>query len=187
VDRDRPYASPECSVVLRMSLQWYALRSKPNSEDALWRDATARGFEVYYPRTRVQPVNPRARKTKPYFPGYMFVRADIASAGYSTFAWMPYSKGLVRCGSDPSPVPDPLIHAMRRRVESINAAGGELFDGLKRGQAVAIQAGAFAGSEAIFDSRLSGSQRVRILLQLLNKQWLPLELPAGQVRRKDRR
>jgi transcription antitermination factor NusG len=84
-------------------------------------------------------------------------------------------------------VPDPLIHAMRRRVESINAAGGELFDGLKRGQAVAIQAGAFAGSEAIFDSRLSGSQRVRILLQLLNKQWLPLELPAGQVRRKDRR
>jgi transcription antitermination factor NusG len=169
-----------------MSLQWYALRSKPNREDALWHQATARGFEVYYPRTRVQPVNPRARKVKPYFPGYMFVQADMASTGYSAFAWMPYSHGLVLCGSEPSPVPDPIILAMQRRVGQINAAGAEP-DSLTPGQVVEIQAGAFAGFEAIFDSRLSGSQRVRILLQLLNKHWLPLELPAGQVRRKNRR
>ncbi len=170
-----------------MTVAWYALRSKPNMEDALWREARARGFEVYYPRSRVHPVNPRARKVKPYFPGYMFVQADIDVVGYSTFAWMPYSHGLVLCGSDPSPVPEVLINGLRRHLDEIKAAGGELFAGLKPGEVVRIQSGPFAGYEALFDSRLPGSQRVRVLLQLLSKPRLPLELPAGQIQRINRR
>jgi len=170
-----------------MTLQWYALRSKPNREDALSREAGARGFQVYYPRIRVQPVNPRARKVKAYFPGYMFVQADMGVVGFSTFAWLPYSNGLVFCGSEPSAVPDPLISAIRRHVDGINAAGGELFAGLKAGDVVSIQDGPFAGCEAIFDARLPGNQRVRVLLQLLTKQSVPLELPSGDIQRKDRR
>ena len=54
-----------------MSLQWYALRSKPNKEGPLWREVHAQGFEVFYPEIRVQPVNPRSRKVRPDFPGYM--------------------------------------------------------------------------------------------------------------------
>ena len=169
-----------------MTLRWYALRSKPNREEALWGEATARGFQVYYPRIRVQPVNPRARKIKPYFPGYMFVQAHIEAVGFSTFAWMPYSNGLVFCGSEPSPVPDVLINAIRRHLDDVNAAGGELFDGLKPGDIVEIQAGPFSGYEAIFDSRLPGNQRVRVLLELLSKGSLPLELPSGQIQRKNR-
>jgi transcriptional antiterminator RfaH len=171
----------------KMTLQWYALRSKPNREEALWREATARGFQVYYPRTRVQPVNPRSRKIKAYFPGYMFVQAQIDAVGFSAFAWMPYSSGLVFCGSEPSPVPDALVNAIRRHLDDVNAAGGELFDGLKQGDGVSIQDGPFAGYEAIFDSRLPGNQRVRVLLQLLSKQRLPLELPSGQIRRTNHR
>ena len=170
-----------------MTLQWYALRSKPNREDALWREAEARGFQVYYPRVRVQPVNPRARKVKAYFPGYMFVQADMSVVGFSTFAWLPYSNGLVFCGSEPSTVPDALVGAIRRHLDNLNAAGGELFAGLKAGDIVAIQDGPFAGHEAIFDSRLPGNQRVRVLLKLLTKQSMPLEMPSGQIQRKNRR
>jgi transcription antitermination factor NusG len=169
-----------------MTLQWYALRSKPNREDALWREAGARGFQVYYPRVRVQPVNPRARKVKAYFPGYMFVQADMSVVGFSTFAWLPYSNGLVFCGSEPSPVPEALVNAIRRHLDGVNAAGGELFAGLKTGDVVSIQDGPFAGYEAIFDSRLPGNQRVRVLLQLLTKQSVPLELPSGAIQRKNR-
>ena len=68
---------------------------------------------MYYPRIRVQPVNPRARKIKPYFPGYLFVQADIQAAGQSALAYMPHSGGLVCCGSEPAPVPDTLIRAIR--------------------------------------------------------------------------
>ena len=79
---------------------------------------------------------------------------------------------------------DALIAALRRHVNAVNAAGGELFDGMKQGETVSIQAGPFTGYEAIFDARLPGSQRVRVLLKLLNKNQVPLELPAGQIKRR---
>lgn len=169
-----------------MAKQWYGLRSKPNGEEALWREASARGFDIYFPRTRVHPVNPRARKTKAYFPGYMFVQTDIKAVGISAFAWMPYSNGLVSFGSEPASVSEVLINAIRRRVDEINAAGGELFDRLKRGESVTIRDGPFAGYEALFDMRVSGSERVRVLLKLLSRQQVPLELPAEQIQRNNR-
>ncbi len=166
-------------------MRWYVLRSKPNREEALWLEATARGFQAYYPSLRVQPVNPRSRKVRPYFPGYLFVRTRLADVGQSVFSWMPYSQGLVSFGGDPAEVPEELVQAIRKRVEQLNASGGEhlaaLAD-LKQGEVVVIEDGPFAGYQAIFDARVSGSQRVRVLLKLLQSQQTKLELPAAQVR-----
>jgi transcriptional antiterminator RfaH len=167
-----------------MPLHWYALRSKPRKEDVVWKQARDQGFEVFYPRLRVQPVNPRARKVKPYFPGYLFVRADLEAVGQSTFQWMPHSTGLVCFGGEPAPVPENLIHAIRRRVEEIAEAGGEVFDGLRQGDAVRISYGPFEGYEAIFDARIPGSVRVRVLLQLLNERRVPVELEAAHIQKK---
>ena len=48
-----------------MSVLWYAMRSKPRKEDALWRQLRAQGFEVFHPRVRVHRVNPdRDRRTR---------------------------------------------------------------------------------------------------------------------------
>jgi transcriptional antiterminator RfaH len=168
-----------------MAEHWYALRCKPRKEDVVWRQVRSQGFEVFYPRLRVQPVNPRASKYRPYFPGYMFVQANIEAVGLSTFQWMPHAIGLVSFGDEVPVVPDNLIHAIQRRVDEIAAAGGELFDGLNRGDAIVINEGPFSGYEAIFDARLPGSERVRVLLQLLNSQrQVPIELNAGQIKRK---
>lgn len=169
-----------------MSLQWYTLRSKRNKEGPLWREVHARGFEVFYPQICVQPVNPRSRKVHPYFPGYMFVHMDLTTVGLSAFRWMPHSYGLVIFGSDPSSVPEDLIHALHRRVEAINEAGGENLDGLKHGETITIHGGPFKGYEALFDARLPGGERVRVLLKLLEKRLVPLELPAGLIQQKTR-
>jgi len=159
-----------------MTDYWYALRSKPRKEEVVWKQ---------YPRMRVQPVNPRSRKVRPYFPGYMFVRTDIEKVGLSTFRWMPHAMGLVCVGEEPARVPDNLIHAIRKKVDEIAAAGGELFDGLNRGDKVVISAGPFEGYEAIFDTRIPGSERVRVLLQFLNSQrQVPVELDSGAIKRK---
>ncbi len=168
-----------------MGLNWYALRSKPRKEDVLWKQLQVQGYEVFYPRLRVHTVNPRARQVKAYFPGYMFVQVDLVQTGLSAFKWMPHSLGLVSFGDEPSIVPENLIYAIRRRVEEIALAGGELFDGLRSGDSVVISEGPFAGYEAIFDTRLPGSQRVRVLLQLLtNQRNIPVELQAGQIKRR---
>ena len=169
-----------------MNTNWYALRSKPNKEDYLWRQASALGFDVFYPRITTQPVNPRARKVRPYFPGYLFVRVEPREAGQSALMWMPYSQGLVGFDGQPASIPEGLIQAIRRRTEAACQAGRDFLGGLEAGEEINIQAGPFSGYEAIFDMRLPGTERVRVLLNLLSKQQIPLELPAGYIERKKR-
>ena len=167
-----------------MADSWYALQSKSNKENALYEQLLNQGFEVFYPRIRVNPVNPRARKIRPYFPGYMFVRTDLVAVGLSTFQWMPFSRGMILFDQDPAPVPDSLISAIQRRVEQVNTAGGEIFVGIDKGDEVFIHDGPFTGYEAIFDVRLPGSERVRVLIKLLSQRQVPVELHVGQIRQK---
>jgi transcriptional antiterminator RfaH len=167
-----------------MANHWYAMRSKPRKEDVIWRQMQNRGFETFYPRLRVNPVNPRSRKLRPYFPGYLFVMVDLEEVGQSLFQWMPHSMGLVSFGGEPAQVPPHLIEAIRTRLEQVNAAGGEVFDGLKVGDTVRISEGPFKGYEAIFDARLPGSERVRVLLELLGSQrQVPVELDVSHIQR----
>jgi transcription antitermination factor NusG len=167
-----------------MPLHWYALRSKPRKEDAAWKQVRERGIEVFYPRLRVNPVNPRSRKYRPYFPGYLFVHTDIEDVGLSTFQWLPHTTGLVSYGGEPAPVPDNLVFAIRQRLDEIASAGGEVFDDLHKGDTVRINFGPFEGFEAIFDTRLPGSERVRVLLEFLNHRYIPIELEAGHLQAK---
>ena len=165
-----------------MTSTWYVLHSKPNKEEFLFDQLQANRMEAFCPHIRVQPVNPHARKVKPYFPGYVFVQVDRENVKTSALAWMPGANGLVAFDGCPADVPESLIHAIRRRVNEINAAGGELLESLRSGDTVTIQDGPFAGYRAIFDSRISGADRVRVLLKLLQKRQVPLELAVGQIR-----
>ncbi|UCF27213.1 MAG: hypothetical protein JSW42_11280, partial [Chloroflexota bacterium] len=90
-------------------------------------------------------------------------------------------------GGEPATVPENLIHMVRKRVDEIAEAGGEFYDGLKAGDPVRISSGPFAGYEAIFDARLPGTERVRVLIQMLSDRSIPVELKAGQVQRKHKR
>ena len=139
---------------------------------------------MFAPRIRVQVVNPRAHKVRAYFPGYIFVRVNLETLGRSVLQYVPGSAGLISFGGEPAFVPDGLIQAIRQRVDEINSSGGELFDVLKSGETVLVHSGPFAGYEAIFDVRLPGTERVRVLLKLLRNRKMPVELPAGYVRPK---
>lgn len=165
-----------------MAVQWYAIRSKPNKEEALWRELEARDVETFYPRIQVNPVNPRSRRIRAYFPGYLFIHVDLEKVGAAPLQFIPHSQGVVTFDSVPPVVPDNLIAALRRRVEEVNAGGGIEFEGLEPGQRVYIHDGPFEGYHAIFDVRLSGSERVRVLIELLNRRQLPLEIQVGQIR-----
>jgi len=119
-----------------MEKRWYVLRSKPRKERALCKFARSQGHVIFYPTIPVNPVNPRAAKIQPYFPGYLFAHTDLSQVGASTFHWMPFSQGLVRVGGDPTYVPDNIINALHRRIEEIWDVGGTAFDGLDKGDHV---------------------------------------------------
>jgi transcriptional antiterminator RfaH len=163
---------------------WYALHSHPNKEELLWQQLLAREIECFYPRIPANPVNPRARKIRAYFPGYLFVNADLESLGISSFQWMPYTTGLIMFGGEPANVPEALIYTLRQRVDEITRAGGLVLEEVKNGERVVIQDGPFTGYEAIFDVRLPGKERVRVLLQMLTRRTVPLVLNARQIKKK---
>jgi transcriptional antiterminator RfaH len=162
---------------------WYVLRSKPNKEDFLWGQVLAHQIEVFYPSIRVKAVNPRARKVKPYFPGYLFIRVELDEVSKSFWHWLPGSSGLISFNETPALVPEALVDAIRRKCEAINAAGGEQLASLQHGDPVTIQSGPFAEYEAIFDKCISGNERVRVLLKVLKDGRIPVELPVEQVKR----
>ena len=164
-------------------INWYVLHSKPHMEESVWRQVQAQGFEVFYPRLRVNPVNPRARKVKPYFSRYLFVQADLDVVGLSTFQWMPGAIGLVCFGGVPPPVPNILVEAIRQNVDIINTTGGEAWSHFKIGDSISVLEGPFAGYEGVFDARLNGRERVRVLLRLLNDRVLSVEMRVTQLKR----
>lgn len=166
-----------------MALSWYAIRSKPNKEDFLAGQLEAYGVEVFYPRIFVKTVNPRARKVRAYFPSYLFVHVDLEKVSTSTLRWMPGAVSLISFDGEPAMVPDLLIAAIRRQVEFINASQKKFVEELKPGDSVLVQDGPFAGYEAIFDGRISGRDRVRVLLNFLQKRQVPLDLQEGQIGR----
>lgn len=147
--------------------QWYVLSIKPHKERAVFRYLQTQDIEVYYPVLHVKPVNPRSRRERPFFPGYMFVRIDLADEGDNRLRWIPGTRGLVRFGERPALVPEIFVTELRRRVQEFEEAQQDGKE-LQKGDRVRIIKGPFAGYEAIFDAHLSGKDRVQVLLAFLN-------------------
>ncbi len=162
-------------------MDWMVMQSKPNHEAALERELFSRGITVYYPHLRMKPVNPRSRKVRPFLPGYLFVQVDLHHVGFSELNWIPFSKGLLAFDGMVSTVPDAMVQEIRRKIDLVNAAGGEQLQGLKRGEHVRILHGPFEGYEAIFDLTLPGQERVRVLIELVSHRQVPMTVPAGYI------
>ena len=165
-----------------MSAAWYVVRSKANKEDFLARQLVSYGIKTFYPGINVKPVNPRARKVRAFFPGYLFVYVDLEKISASTLHWMPGAINLVSFDGKPAYVPDILVSAIEQQVNQINISSKNILLGLTPGDVVSIQDGPFAGYEAIFDGQISGRERVRVLLTYLQNRQLPVELRESQIK-----
>jgi transcriptional antiterminator RfaH len=166
-----------------MTASWYAIRSKPNKEEFLAGQLRVHGLDVYCPVLHVKPVNPRSRKVRPYFPNYLFVHVDLDMVNTSDLRWMPGNSGLVSFDGNPASVPDLLIATLKKQVDQHNEILQNQTKNYQAGEPVLIQSGPFAGYEAVFDTNISGQDRVRVLLSLLQGRKMPVEIDGRQIRR----
>lgn len=162
-------------------LRWYVMQSKPRKEAFLSERLRIQRIDVYLPSIRVKPVNPRARKEQPFFPGYLFVHVDLEEIPISEFRRISGSIGLVCYGGEPAHVGDALIREIQTQVEEITDSADRYVDRFRSGDLVVIKDGPFATYKAMFDCRLSGQDRVRVLLELLQGQKMRLELSGRQL------
>lgn len=163
-----------------MAINWYVLHSKPNQEEFLWEQLSNRDVEVYYPYLIVKPVNPRSRTRRALFPGYLFVHFDLHNENLSTLLHLPGAANLVSFGGEPAIVPEGIVQAIKRKVEQ-GVIESEKKPSFQPGDIITIREGLLEGYEGIVDSRLSGADRVRIFLRLLQSKNLAVELPVTSI------
>lgn len=160
---------------------WYVMHSKPRKETLLRERLRVQRIEVYLPSLRVKPVNPRARKEQPFFPGYLFIHVDLERIPLSELRRIPGATGIVSLGGEPAVVGDSLIQTIQKQIENIAESSNQSVVHFQTGDWVVINDGPFANYKAMFDCRLSGQARVRVLLELLQGQKMRLELSAQQL------
>jgi len=165
------------------ALVWYALRSKPHKESFVYQQLLANNIEAYYPMLKVKPINPRSSSIRSFFPGYMFVRLDLENSPMAITQWLPGTIGLVQFDGIPGPVPDGFIVELKRRLKTLEEAGGMMLSELRQGDQVHIVSGAMEGYDAVFDARLNGTQRVQILLDIMGR-WVRAEVDVNNLRKK---
>ena len=166
--------------------RWYVLQTKPCKELVVWRQVLSHNLEAFFPQLPIPAVHSRSPIFKPYFPRYLFVRANLEHVGLSTFQYMPYAIGLVCFGGEPAPITDMLVASIQHRLAELARAGHGPLDGLRPGDRVSIGDGLFAGYEALFDTRLSAGQRVRVLLQVLGRPAIAVEMSAAHIKQPKR-
>jgi transcription elongation factor/antiterminator RfaH len=162
-------------------VQWYVIHSKPRKEALLRERLRIQRIEVYLPSIRVKPVNPRARKEQPFFPGYLFIHVDLEQISISELRRIPGTTGIVCYGGEPATVGDSLIRTIQKQIEDITESNNQSANRFKSGDWVVINDGPFANFKAMFDCRLSSQDRVRVFLELLQGQKMRLELSANDL------
>jgi transcription antitermination factor NusG len=149
---------------------WYAVQTQPHKEFLVHRTlGAAVGIETYLPTLHVKPANPRARKRRPFFPGYLFVQADLEEVGLSPIQWAPGVVRVLGCDDVPIPIPEHLIAEIQRRLGRVQKEDPLGLGRLKKDDRVRITTGPFAGYEGMFDLHLDGRTRVRILVEFLGR------------------
>ena len=149
-------------------MQWYAVYTKPKSEDAVAGSLENAGIEVFNPRLKQKKYVQGAYRNKisPLFPCYVFVKFEPL-----TSAWMiKYTRGVRRIvgGDMPWPVSDEIIDLIRAQEEDgiITIKPPQL----KYGDSVAINDGPLSGLKGIFEKELNGQERVVLLLSAVEYQ-----------------
>ncbi len=148
-----------------MNINWYLIHAKARQEGMAEMNLQHLGVETFCPRFKQIKANrckTQAERKGPLFPGYLFVRVDMATE----YRKVTYAHGVLRVvnfGSAPALVAEEIIHSIRAR-ENNGVVVLSSSSSLKPGQAVLIDKGPFSGFEAIFEQELNGIQRVALLL-----------------------
>ena len=157
---------------------WYALYTKPRQEALVAGQLSKRGLEAFLPQYTEQRRG-EAPRVKPFFPCYLFARADLEVVGLSALRWTPGVRGLVAFGGVPARVPEEAIALVGKRLAQLEAQGGFQPVRFRPGETVRVREGPLAGLEATFEGPLGPAERVRILIRFLgecNRATVPVDV-----------
>lgn len=147
---------------------WYVVHSKPKKE-ALAASALKvhLSVNVYLPEVRRRAAG--EVQHSPFFPGYLFIHADLGQVKLSSINATPCVLRLLQFGDRPQPLPSQFVERLREQLDDINSNGGVLPHNFREGDSVRLTSGPFKDLEALFVGPMTPSARVKVLLHFLGR------------------
>jgi transcriptional antiterminator RfaH len=157
-------------MTMTNEMHWFAIQGRLGAEAAAESNLRALQIETLLPLAR-RAIRHATRTPRialrPLFPGYFFARFCAAAS----LRAVSYSRGVLRvlgAGDGPWPVDDKIVATIRERIGPNGCV--ELVERpFRAGDTVCITTGLFAGWSGVFDSELSDTQRVVILIETLQQ------------------
>jgi transcription antitermination factor NusG len=159
-------------------LQWFALKVRARAEKTAEASLKTRGFEVFCPSyTDRRRYSDRIKVIETaLFPGYLFCR--LAWGNRLPALATPKVEYIVGFGSEPAPVSDTEVAAVRQVVHSGAPCAPHPY--LRVGQKVRLASGPLADLEGILVGK-RGSERLVISVELLQRS-VAAEIDSAFVR-----
>ena len=164
-----------CVVFESSEKQWYVVHCKNQNEEFAKFHLEFKGLQVFFPKLLLPEMGKRGKRTVPLFPSYLFIQINICSHEYYAAIWCPGVRRIVSFGGYPTFIDAKIIELLMKESSPhgvINARSN-----LKTGQEVQIADGPFAGLRGIIREPPNSKGRVKVLLQLLNRQ-ANVDVPA---------
>ena len=179
--RERP------SNQLPDEVAWYCVQTKPKSEHIAEASLLRLNdpVEVYCPYLRIQRVLPKRKAwfTEALFPCYVFARFNP----FQSHRAVGYANGVARIlafGGSIVRVPDSVIEAVRAEMQGERIREVKVAPSV--GEEVEMAAGPLKGLQGIITQSKLGSDRVKILIEILgNSQEVDVPVHAVRSRRED--
>jgi len=146
-----------------MMMKWYVINTKPLKEFLVEKLLTDAKIEVYNPKIVSNG------RIKSFFPCYIFSKFSVREH----YRLIKYTRGVRKILENefgPIPLEERIIQEIKSREENGLIVIKKKIIPPKVGEKVEILEGPFKGFQGIFEKELSGSERVAILLKVVNYQ-----------------
>ncbi len=151
---------------------WYAVQIRARDEIKALGHLVRQGYRIYLPRyaKRIRHARKTELVPRPLFPGYLFVRLNLAADGWRSIRSTVgvAGAGIVCFGGQPVPLPNGIVEGLKALEDVDGLIQFEDRFSFKRGDQVVILNGPFSRQLGLCDG-ITENQRIAILLNLLGR------------------
>ncbi|WP_152207627.1 transcription/translation regulatory transformer protein RfaH [Marinobacter changyiensis] len=159
-------------------MSWYAIQHKPGQGDRALDNLQYQDAQCFYPKIAVEKIKAgkRTSRLEPLFPGYLFI--DIEQSD-PLWAKLRSTRGVLRVVSfanKPALIANEVIDHIRQSLDTVAESGG-----IKAGETIQLQDGAFAGLDAVFQA-YDGEERAIVLISFMQRAQR-VKVPVSALKR----
>jgi transcriptional antiterminator RfaH len=168
---------------LQNTPKWYAIYTKPRSEDMAKDRLERRDIPVFLPKIRECHYSSKGKdaKIKPLFPNYLFAHMAYPD-DYYTVIWAKGVRRIVGNGSQPVPLDDSIVHFFKRQTGEKGFIQPSVQ--LKIGDMVRVRNSPLEGLIGIIDGSMDAKGRIKVLMDFL-KEGTRVEIPYSFLERNE--